>query len=516
MSEVVRESLKSAVKGTALVFVGTIISIGVWFVTKILIVRHVTKEELGMYSLAVAIVSIIALIAGAGLQDGTTRYISMFLAEGRKKQALGIARSAILIGISTGVFSSLGVYFFAGFAANDLFYMPEFAPVLKAAAAFCFFFVYTNVLVGIIRGYGDIRPRVYFLNIGQPVFFLIFLGLSFLAGLPFIGIIYSYVLAIAFSWACVAFYGLLKQEASPFPASGATHGKELLRFSIPLLATAVMGMVFNWTDTLMLGRYTNAEDVGIYNISVSLVRLLTFAPGAAGFVFMPIAGDLYAKGKSAELKRIFQVLTKWVFIITLPVFFVLLFFPEMTITFLFGERFLDATFPLQILLIGFIINVFVGVNTMMLVVLGRSKALMNVSLIGTFLNIILNYILIKRFGMGMTGAALATSISFIAISMIYALILYKLSGVQPLTWKYIRPLFGAGVMAMAIYALAKSFPLHMWMMPLYLLFFVVGYGAAILLTRSVDDEDVELVEAVARRTGVSLNGIIAFLRRYVH
>ncbi len=516
MSEVVRNSLKSTVKGSALVFAGNIAGIGLWFFCKIFIVRNVTKEELGLYSLAVAVVSITSLIASFGLQDGSTRFISIFLGEGRKDDARAVARSAVHVGLATGIAASSLIYLTAFPVAKHVFYIPEFASVLKAIAAFCVFFVLTNVLMGINRGYGYVQPRVYYMNIGQPVFFLIFISIIFLSDLPFEGVLYSYVLAMALSWACVAIYGWFKIRFQPFPLKGGRYARELAGFSAPLLATAVMGMIFSWTDTLMLGRYTEAETVGTYNISVSLAKLLSFAPGAAGFVFLPIAGELYSKGQSEELKRTFQVLTKWIFIITLPIFFVLFLFPEMTITFLFGESFLDASFPLQVLSIGFIVNVFVGVNAMMLMVLGRTKSIMNISLMGSIVNILLNYILIKRVGMGMTGAALATCLSFLVISLLNAMVLYRLSGMHSLTVKYLRLLPGAALSALLVYALAKNLPLYMWMMPLYLGLFVIGYLGALLLTKSVDIEDVELIEAVARRTGAPLGAVADFMRRHIH
>ena len=102
---------------------------------------------------------------------------------------------------------------------------------------------------------------------------------------------------------------------------------ELLRFSLPLLIVSLLSVVLGWTDTLMLGRYTKAASVGIYNVSISLAKLLTFPLSAISFVFMPIAGEMYARKQSAELGRTYQVLTKWIFSVTFPIFLYFIFFP---------------------------------------------------------------------------------------------------------------------------------------------------------------------------------------------
>ncbi len=145
----------------------------------------------------------------------------------------------------------------------------------------------------------------------------------------------------------------------------------------------------------MLGRYGTAEEVGVYSVSVSLAAFLTLPLVALWYVYMPVAGELYAKNRSSDLARTYQVLTKWIFSVTLPVFFILFFFPEMTITFLFGERFADSAAPLRILSLGYLFTAFMGTNSMLLLVMGLSKAVMKISAAGAVLNIILNYILHK-------------------------------------------------------------------------------------------------------------------------
>ena len=279
--------------------------------------------------------------------------------------------------------------------------------------------------------------------------------------------------------------------------------KELLRFSLPVLVVSVLGVVLGWTDTLMLGRYTSAAEVGIYNVSISLAKLLSFPLNAIAFVLMPLAGEMFARKQNAELGRTYQVLTKWIFSATFPMFFVLFFFPEMTITFLFGERFIDAAVSLRILALCFLFHSFMGANGILLLVMGLSKTLMNISIFGIVLNVGLNYILIKRLGYGVIGASVSTLISYIALNMLISWLLYKRSGIHPLTVKYIKPIIGASIIGLIIYALAKNLALYLWMLPLYFLLFIFGYALSIILTRSIDEEDAFLFKMVMDKLGVS-------------
>jgi O-antigen/teichoic acid export membrane protein len=129
------------------------------------------------------------------------------------------------------------------------------------------------------------------------------------------------------------------------------------------------------------------------------------------------------------------------------------------------------------------------------------------------INIVLNYILIKHAALGVTGAAVATTLSQVVISVLSVTVLYRRSSIQPLTIQYLKPVLGSGLVAMVVFALAKSLPLHGWMLPLYLLLFLFGYMASIVMLRAVDHEDLFLLEAISRKTGVDLSALTAFLKR---
>jgi len=82
MSNIVDSSLKMAAKGTAIVFVGSIIGLLLGFISKVLIVRYTTQAEFGIYSLAIALVSIFSLVSMLGLHEGSTLgYFSNVLTE---------------------------------------------------------------------------------------------------------------------------------------------------------------------------------------------------------------------------------------------------------------------------------------------------------------------------------------------------------------------------------------------------------------------------------------------------
>jgi O-antigen/teichoic acid export membrane protein len=197
------------------------------------------------------------------------------------------------------------------------------------------------------------------------------------------------------------------------------------------------------------------------------------------------------------------VLTKWIVSSTLPAFFILFFFPEMTITFLFGERFLASALPLRILSVGYLFSAFMGTNILLLLVLGHSRAVMKVSAAGTVLNVLLNYLLIKHLGLGIEGAAVSSTFSLIAVGCGYSFVLYRLSGMHPVVSGFLKPVIGSAVIGAVIYVIAKNLPLYFWMLPLYFLLYIGGYIASLVITRSLDAEDVFLFEKILQKAGLT-------------
>jgi len=485
-----------------------------WFVTKVLIVRNITVEELGLYSLAITIVSVLAALAALGTHEGTARNISTLLGKGRTEDADSVARAALHINLVSSTIICILLFLLAGVLSRHVFYKPEVAVLLRIISVVIPFTAMTVSIGAMLRGHQNVTHKVYYIDIGHPLYLLFFLGIMLLSGLTLAKLVYAYMLSAALVFVSIASYGYKKLGIPPLPFQKGYHYRELLMFSLPLLVAGISGLVLNWTDTLMLGRYTPPESVGIYNISITLARLMTFILLAMGFVFFPMATEMHAKNQTVELQRTYQVLTKWVFAASFPLFFVLFFFPEMTITFLFGNEFVEASVPLRILSFGFLFHVFLGANGILLTAMGMTKTIMKISLSGAALNIILNYILIKRFGMGVNGASIATLVSYVLINTLISMVLYRSSGIHPFSLRYIKPIIGASVIAFFIYGLVKNVFFAWWMMPVYLAIFIVGYGASLLLSRSIEKEDMLFFEGIEKRLGIEMQWLRKLINRF--
>lgn len=512
MSEIVETSIKKAVKGTTLILAGTVFSVLLLITTKILIARNTTKEELGAYTLSIAVVSVLGLIATLGVHEGIARYVSLFVGKGNADEADYRSRAALQINLVSGIIAGIILYLCADFLSLSVFKSVELAQPLKILSLSVPFFVIAQVLNAILRGHGIITSKIYYIDVGIPLYFLLLLSGAIFLNMPFLSILYAYVFAVILGCISIGSYGYSKIRLNPFYLCNTRQRYELLRFSFPLLIGIFMSMIMKWAGTLMLGRYVGAKAVGIFDVSNSLSMLLLFPLAALEFVFLPIAGSLHGKGQSYELARTYQVLTKWVFSVTVPAFFILFLFPEQTITLLFGERFNEAAPVLRILSSGLLIHSFWGPNGIIMVVIGMSREISYVSFFGAIVNIVLNYLMISFYALGIIGAAFASIGTYISLNILASVIIYRKTGTHPLTTHYIKAILCAALMGFAINLVSGILPRYPWLVFLYFFIYSIGYAILLIVTHSIDVEDISLFKTMietAKTKGRTLKNSIS-------
>jgi O-antigen/teichoic acid export membrane protein len=519
MSKIVNQSLQKIAKGTGIIFIGTIIGTLLGFVSRIIIVRYITQSEYGIYSLAFVLMSIFVTISTLGLQQGSTRYIAYFRGKNEEGKVRGVISASIKIAIIASVISALILFLSSDVISMNIFHNSELSTPLKIFSAAIPFTVLITIFISLFRGFDRVEPNVYFQNIIRNVLFISFLVGAVLLGLSFIGVLYAYLASILLTCIAFAIYAIKKLPLTSSVKKDAANsinpmGKELLVFSLPLLAVAMLNMIMSWTDTLMLGYFKTPDVVGLYNAALPLAHLIPIALTSMVFIYTPIITQLYPKNLLQEIKRSYAILTKWVFSVTLPIFLIFVLFPDTVLSLLFGSQYIGAATALQFLALGFFVHVFLGPNASTLMAMGKTKILMGASLASAVLNVVLNVSLIPQ--IGITGAAIATASSLVLVNVVVSTKLYTLSGIHPFTKNYLKPIIASITLILVVYTVAKTFfIITVWhLFPLFLLFIII-YGLSLLLTKSFDQEDISMLLTIEKTAGIDASPIKRILKRFL-
>jgi len=502
--------LQKIARGTGIVFAGTVISMFFGFLSRAVIARYFSTGEYGVFNLALTVLSIALVIATLGFRNSLPREVA-FYKEREPSRVKDLISTALIIIILSSLILTVLLVIFSG-EISLIFQDERLLHALKVVAFALPFSALIGVIISVSQGFGRVREKVYFQNIVYPTLFLVFVIAGALLNLSFAYIFFAYLTVQAFTLLTLV---LDVRKVKPFEFELSVDlklGKKLLAFSLPLMFVGILNFLMTWTDTLMLGYYKGSNVVGLYNAASPLARLIPVFLTSTSVLYVPIASGFYAKERLKELGRTYQILTKWTFLLTLPLFSLMFLFPEVAINFFFGPKYVSAALALQILALGFAFHTFLGLNGLTLVVIGQPKLNMIGDTFAVISNIVLNVLLIPKYGM--VGAAVATAVSYFVANVFRSFWLYKRTGIHPFGWNYVKPLIISFVLLGFIRSLNLRIPNIWYAIPILIIFLVV-YAFLVLLSKSIDKEDVEMLLGVERKLGIDLRIIKKVLRRFV-
>lgn len=515
---IINHSLQKIAKGAVFVFIGSILSIALAFLGRILVARNFTQSEYGIFSLGFSILSIAAVIGSMGLHDGAARQIAFYKGGGNNRKVGDTVFFSLVFGSIFGLFLTFLLFFSSGYISTVIFKDSNLIVPLRLFSVGAFFFVLLHVLTAVFRGFGTVKEKVFFEDILRNLLFLLLMCLVVFFGFSFDYVAVVFTGSIIFASVLFFIYFLLKKPSlmdnEIVKNIDFSMGKKLFLFSFPLLLVAILNQIMGWMDTLMLGFFKTAEVVGLYNAAQPLGLFVSSALSAMLFVYMPIVSDFHSKNQIHEMKRSYVILTKWLCAATFPLVTIFVFFPALVLDFLFGSEYVVAAVALQVLAIGFFINNLLGPNGATLTAMGKTHFLMYATLLAALVNVVLNFILIPYYGI--VGAAIATVVALVSINVIRSVKLHALSGIHSLDKNIIKPIVLSLILVTLMYFLSKSFlTIRFWMLPVLFVLFLILYMFSLLFTKSFEKEDLEMLLTIEKKTGINLKIVKKVLNKFL-
>jgi len=354
----------------------------------------------------------------------------------------------LVLGLAIGFI----VYIFSSQIA-DIYQKKDLAPVIKIFAIAIPFNALLPVLSGITRGFKTNKYMVIGTNIIETVLSLCFIFLFSYLGYGLSGAIWAKIIAII---AAVLFLlysirklfpGIVLKEIIP-----KFETKKLISTSAPLLAIGMISFLIHWTDTLMVGYFLLAEDVGVYRVAIQIATTISLFISAFNSIFASTIADFYNKREKKGLNILFKTVTRWGLYLGLLVFLVILISPNEILQ-LFGTNFISGKNSLLLLSLGQLINVGVGATGFMLMMTGREK-IESLNATGVLiLNVILNLLLIPK--LGILGAAIATSVSISMINIMRIIEIYYSLKIHPFNIKFLKGIVGTIITFIIVFLFKK-------------------------------------------------------------
>jgi len=208
----------------------------------------------------------------------------------------------------------------------------------------------------------------------------------------------------------------------------------MLEYSWPLIVLALCSFVVGWVDVIIIKKYMNIEDVGIYSLAyqgMNFVNLLIASFVALAFPF--IASLEAVKRSDLVVKYIDRFLPGGGFVCRVFLCGVM-FISSILIRPVFGDSYSPAAHPFLMLAVGLgfsSIGIFYAgvINAFNLL-----KKYVFLSVICAFFNVAADFVLVPR--IGIQGAAFATMLTSMTGAFIYIAVVNGCTALEPSKSRY--------------------------------------------------------------------------------
>ncbi|HSD07316.1 flippase [Flavobacterium sp.] len=396
-------------KNSLWLFLDKILRLGVGLIVGVLVARYLGPELFGKWNYAIAFISLVSAFATLGLDQIVVKHL---LDKNESEHILlGTAFYLRLCGsfictlIVTGYFlifkNDIQLFLVAVFTALSLWFQTFDVIDLK------------NQSLLQSRKTVVVKNSVF---VVISIVRLLFVYFEYsLLSFVILGLIECVLAAIGL----ILYHGINNLKKWKFKIDYCTI---LLRQAWPLILSGIVIMMYMRLDQIMIGEMIGDKSVGLYSVSTRFTELWYFIPSIFATSFFPKLVDKFNLNKKNYYEVCLKLL-KLMFVISFSIALFFTFFSNFIINFLYGSEYMMSVFALQI-------SIWTGVFVFWGVAAGNMLVVENLnthnlikSLQGLAINLVLNFVLIPKYGIN--GAAMATLISQFFASYLYYIFFKK-------------------------------------------------------------------------------------------
>lgn len=233
--------------------------------------------------------------------------------------------------------------------------------------------------------------------------------------------IYGFVFIALFS--SVILYVLVKKKEEERQVTKLFDStKEIVKYSIPIAFSTISIYLISSIDIFFIKYFKGSEYVAYYAVAVKIISIINVAINA---ISLSVATDIaysYTNKDIESLKKIIKKTGKIIFYFSfLASIFLLLFHAQ--ILCIFGKQYIISKNAFVILLVGNLVMSISGNTYIYLLMTNKGIIMLKLLITAVLINVVLNFILIPKFGI--EGAAVTSIISILFWNFLGAFYIYK-------------------------------------------------------------------------------------------
>ena len=436
-----KAATKRHIRGSSLLMVGQFISKGVTFAIQVLIVRYLSKSDYGAFAYALSIAAIGETIVTLGLDRAITRFVPIYHEKSDYNKMFGTILMVLTSLISLGVALILLFYALQDLLAGRFISDPQASALLLILILIAPIDALDAILTGMFAVFsrpGAIFFRKYILGPGLKLVVVALLILTG-SGVRFLAIGYVAVDAIVVAIFSVVLFLTLRQlgifenfhwETIQVPT------REILSFTLPLLASDLVYVVMHSADVVLLEHFYGTVDVAALRAVQPTAKMNQMVLMSFGLLFTPAAARMFARNDREGINNLYWQNAIWVAVASFPIFALTFSLAKPITILLYGNRYAESAIILALLSFGYYFNAATGQNGLTLKVYGKIRYVVSIDIFVAALNVGINLLLIPRYGA--LGAAIGTTTTMVLFNILKQAGLALGTGVNIFEWHYAR------------------------------------------------------------------------------
>jgi O-antigen/teichoic acid export membrane protein len=426
-------------KGLLSTSFGSIVTIGFHFLSILLMTRYVLKDVLGLYFWALAINAFLAVISGLGLDLTLSKFVS---GGDRLLQKETIASTFVLRFISV---TSVGIIFYV--ASQFIL------PALDASLSDCvvimilllFLISFRDLFLSLMQGVQQFNQYAVVEVLSamtRVILLIVFRDRLSLQGLLYIEIISQLIeVLLQLFFTRVVLFSLSLRDIK------AASVRSLTRFSVPLYSNNILTVMYDRSNTFLIGALLNPASVAAYEVALKIPDGFQRLFNSFIVVYFPGLSRLFAKGNRDDAHRMMN--NSLILLSTGIIFLVLVafLFANEIVLVMFSKAYLEVSLAFALLVLNFYLRAISNTLGYSLVAAGYSSAPVKTNIVSIIVNIVGSLVMIRMFGY--VGAVYSLLLMNITSQILYVLKLRRV-GLAPRLLAYLKPVLLLAV-AMGMY-----------------------------------------------------------------
>jgi O-antigen/teichoic acid export membrane protein len=425
---------KEVVNGAASAFVLRIAGAVLSFALSVVLGRMLGANGVGLYFLALSVVTIATVLGRVGLDNTLLRFTAASASSGDWVAVKGLYVKSIRFTLVASTLMAIPVAVFAPWIGNTLFDDPNLTDPLRLMALGIVPTALFTIVAQMLQGLKRTRDGIAVLGVWAPAFCLA----GAIALVPTWGVqgaAMAYAVAAALT-VVIAWWRWHKATPQTAGLEGHFPTEKLLQSSVPLFWVSLSQLVITLSSTVILGIWSTNADVGIYGAASRVVVLLNFLVLAVTSIASPKFAALHEQGDMRALGALAKSSTKLLVLAASPAFAIFFLVPEKVMG-IFGNEFTSGATVIVILAVGQLINIITGPAGNVLMMCGHERLVRNTLVMSAFVCVGTSLLLIPQ--MGVVGAAIALAITVSVENLTMVALVWRKFGIMTIPIPFSKP-----------------------------------------------------------------------------